>query len=170
MEAIKAIMTRKSVRNFDNREVEDEKITTLLKAAMASPSAVNKQPWKFVVIKNKEKLEEVRAAMPFGKYNAPLIIVPCIDDLTIFPLQHELGNCDLSAASENILLAAHALGLGAVWCAIYPNKGQIKKMRKVLDLGPTVSPFSCIFIGYPSKDDKSKVKDKYKENNIIYKL
>lgn len=167
MDAIESILTRKSVRNFINKEVEQEKIDTLLKAAMSAPSAVNKQPWKFVVVKNKDKIEEVKKAMPFGKYNAPLVIVPCINDLATIPLPHDLANCDLSAATENILLAAHALGLGAVWCAIYPSKNQIKKMRKVLELGISLSPFSCIFIGYPSEDDKSKVKDKFKESNIV---
>ena len=166
MDAIEAILTRKSVRNFASKEVEQEKIDILLKAAMAAPSAVNKQPWKFVVIKNKEKIEDVKKAMPFGKYNAPLIIIPCINDPATFPLPHDLANCDLSAATENILLAAHALSLGAVWCAIYPSKNQIKKIKKVLNLSAGLSPFSCIFIGYPSEDDKSKVKDKYKENNI----
>ena len=166
METIEAIMTRKSVRSFAEKEVEEEKIETLLKAAMAAPSGVNKQPWKFVVVKNKQKIEEIKKAMPFGKYNAPLIIVPCINDLATIPLPHDLANCDLSAATENILLAAHALGLGAVWCAIYPGKGQIKTMRKVLNQGATISPFSCIYIGYPSENDKSKVKNKYKESNV----
>ena len=167
MDAVEAILTRKSVRNFAPNEVEEEKIQLLLKAAMSAPSAINKQPWKFVIIKNKDKIEDIKTAMPFGKYNAPLVIVPCINDLAAIPFAHDLANCDLSAATENILLMAHSLDLGAVWCAIYPNKEQIKKMRKVLDLGINLSPFSCIFIGYPSKDDKSEVKDKYKENNII---
>ena len=166
MDAIETILTRKSVRNFANKEIEEEKIDLLMKAAMASPSAVNKQPWKFIVIKNAEKREEIKKAMPFGKYDAPVIIIPCINDLALFPLPHELGNCDLSAASENILLMAHALGLGAVWCAIYPNKGQIKKIRKILNQGTNISPFSCIFVGYPSENNKSQVKDKYKEKNI----
>ena len=161
------ILTRKSVRNFSDKEIEEEKIELLLKAAMAAPSAMNKQPWKFVVVKSKEKMDAVRGAMPFGKYNSTLIIIPCIDDLAAIPLKKELATCDLAAATENILLMAHSLGLGAVWCAIYPNKSQIKNMRKVLSLSLTTSPFSCIHIGYPVEDDKSKVKDKYKENNII---
>lgn len=166
MDAVDVILTRKSVRSFEDKEVEQEKIDLLLKAAMSAPSAVNKQPWKFVVIKNKEKIEEIKKAMPFGKYNAPLIIVPCINDVATIPLPHDLANCDLSAATENILLMAHALELGAVWCAVYPSKNQIKKIKKVLELGIGLSPFSCIYIGYPSKDDKSKVKDKYKTSNI----
>ena len=167
MDNIETILTRKSVRDFASKEVEKEKIDLLLKGAMASPSAMNRQPWKFVVVTNKEKIEEIKKAMPFGKHNAPLIIVPCIDEIAASLLNKGLAACDLAASSENILLMAHSLSLGAVWCAIYPNKMQIKKMRKVLGLSPTLSPFSCIYIGYPSDSDKSKVKDKFKEKNII---
>lgn len=166
METIEAILSRKSVRQFDSREIEEEKINVLLKAAMAAPSGVNLQPWKFIVIKNKDKKEEVKKVLPFGKYDSPIIIIPCVKDLSTLPFNHDLAYCDVSAATENILLAAHDLGLGAVWCAIYPNKKHIKEMRKVLEQGLTVSPFSCIFIGYPSENDKSKVKDKFKEGNV----
>ena len=168
MDALEVILTRKSVRQFDEREIEEEKINTLLKAAMASPSGVNKQPWKFVVVKTKENKQKVIDNMPFGKYNSPIIIIPCVKDLETVPLNHDLAYCDLSSATENILLAAHALGLGAVWCAIYPSKNRIKAIRKALDLPIGVSPFSAIYVGYPAKDDKSKVKDKYKESNIQY--
>lgn len=168
MDALEVILTRKSVRQFDEREIEEEKINTLLKAAMASPSGVNKQPWKFVVVKTKENKQKVIDNMPFGKYNSPIIIIPCVKDLETVPLNHDLAYCDLSSATENILLAAHALGLGAVWCAIYPSKIRIKAIRKALDLPISVSPFSAIYVGYPAKDDKSKVKDKFKESNIQY--
>ena len=166
METIEAILTRKSVRKFEDKEVEQDKIDILLKAAMAAPSGVNLQPWKFLVIKDKDKKEAVKKILPFGKYDSPLIIIPCVKDLSTIPFNHDLAYCDLSAATENILLTAHDLGLGAVWCAIYPSKNHIKEMRKALEQGPTISPFSCIFIGYPSLDDKSKVKDKYKEKNV----
>ena len=169
MDAIEAIMTRKSVRNFSAQEINEETIDKLLKAAMAAPSGVNKQPWKFVVVKSKEKREEIIKVMPFGKYDSPIIIIPCIKELSTMPMMHDLAYCDLSAATENILVAANALGLGSVWCAIYPSKQRIKQIRKVLDLPITVSPFSCIYIGYPSSEDKSKVKDKFDTKNIEYK-
>ena len=166
METIEAIMTRKSVRQFAEKEIEQDKIETLLKAAMAAPSGVNLQPWKFIVIKDNDRKEAVKKVLPFGKYNSPIIIIPCVKDLSTIPFNHDLAYCDLSATTENILLAAHDLGLGAVWCAIYPSKKHVKEMRKVLEQGVTISPFSCIFLGYPSENDKSKVKDKYKENNV----
>lgn len=166
METIEAILTRKSVRQFAEKEIEQDKLDILLKAAMAAPSGVNAQPWKFIVVKDQKKKEAVKKVLPFGKYNSPIIIIPSVRDLAVVPFNHDLAYCDLSAATENILLAAHDLGLGAVWCAIYPNKKHVREMRKALEQGPTISPFSCIFIGYPSENDKSKVKNKYKENNV----
>ena len=170
MDALENILTRKSVRQFADQEIEEDKIDTLLKAAMSAPSGVNKQPWKFIVVKSKENREKVIKEMPFGKYNSPVIIIPCVRDLATVPLNHDLAYCDLSAATENILLAAHALGLGAVWCAIYPSKQRIKNIKKALGLSVGLSPFSAIYIGYPSKDDKSKIKDKYKEDMAILNL
>ena len=133
---------------------------------MAAPSGVNLQPWKFIVIKDKDTKEAVKKVLPFGKYDSPIIIIPCVKDLSTIPFNHDLAYCDVSAATENILLAAHDLGLGAVWCAIFPNKKHIKEMRKALNQGLTISPFSCIFVGYPAENDKSKVKDKFKESNV----
>lgn len=166
MEIIEGILTRKSVRSFSNKEVDNETLTTILKAGMAAPSGVNKQPWKFVVVKNKEKRAEVIKAMPFGKYESPIIIVPCIKELATMPMMHDLAYCDLSAATENILLAAHGLGLGAVWCAVCPSKQRAKQIKKVLGLPLGLTPFSCIYFGYPSENDKSKIKDKYNTDNI----
>ena len=168
MDAVENILTRKSVRNFSDKEIEQEKIDQLLKAAMASPSGVNKQPWKFVVVKTNENKKKVIDNMSFGKYKSPIIIIPCVRDLETVPFNHDLAYCDLSSATENILLMAHALGLGAVWCAIYPGKGKIKAIRKALNLPIGISPFSAIYIGYPSENDKSQVKDKFKERNIEY--
>lgn len=167
METLDAIFTRKSVRSFLDKEVEKEKIETLLKAAMASPSGVNRQPWKFVVVKNKDKKEEIKKATPFGKYDSPFIIITCIRLDKRIPFMGDIALCDLSSASENILLAAHDMGLGAVWCAIFPNKSLQKKIKKILDLKLNESPFSAIYVGYPDLEkDKSKVKDKFKKENI----
>lgn len=166
MDAIETILTRKSVRSFSEKEIEQEKIDTLMKAAMAAPSAVNRQPWVFYVIKSEEVKERVIKAMPFGKYKSPIIVIPCIKESHAIPLAHDLVNCDLSAGTENILLAAHALGLGAVWCAVYPDKIRIKNIAKAIGTKLGETPFSAIYIGYPSEDDKSKVKDKYTDKNV----
>ena len=166
METLEAIYTRKSVRNFSNKEIEDEKIEKILKAAMSAPSAINRQPWEFYVIKSKEKKDEIKKAMAFGKYDSPIIIIPCGKDSKAIPLAHDLMYCDLGASTENILLAAHDLGLGAVWCAVYPRKELMKKIASIIEAPIGHHPYAAIYIGYPSEDDKSQAKDKYNDKNI----
>lgn len=166
METLEAIYTRKSVRSFSDRQIEEEKIEQILKAAMSAPSAINRQPWMFYVIKSEEKKNEIKKAMAFGKYDSSIIIIPCGKDTKAMPLAHDLMYCDLGAATENILLAAHDLELGAVWCAIYPRKELMKKIRKIIGAPIGEHPYSAIYIGYPSEDDKSKVKDKFDIKNI----
>ena len=166
MDAQELILTRKSVRSFKDTPIEDEKIELLMKAAMAAPSAVNRQPWEFYVVKSEEMKKEVNKVIPFGKYKSPIIVIPCIKESASIPLAHDLVNCDLGAASENILLMAHALGLGAVWCAVYPNKLTTKGLKKAINIPAGLTPFSAIYVGYPSDDDKSKVKDKYDTKKV----
>ena len=166
MEAIEAILTRKSVRKFLDKEIEPEKLDLLMKAAMSAPSAINKQPWCFYIVKSEEKKAEVNKYVTFGKYDSPVIIIPCTNDLHAIPLAHDLMYCDLGAATQNILLAAHDLGLGAVWCAVYPRKENMKKIAKAIGAPIGVLPYAALYVGYPSEDDTSKVKDKYKEKNV----
>lgn len=166
MNTLEAIYTRKSVRNFSNKSIEKEKIDQILKAAMSAPSAINRQPWFFYVVESEEKKSEIKKAMTFGKYDSPIIIIPCAKESKVIPLAHDLMYCDLGAATENILLAAHELGLGAVWCAVYPRKEHMKKIAKIIEAPIGHHPYAAIYIGYPSEDDKSKVKDKFDEKNI----
>ena len=166
MELLEGIYTRKSVRKFADKEIEQEKIDALMKAAMSGPSAINKQPWMFYVVKSEEKKKEVNKHVPFGKYKSPIIIVPCARESHAIPLNRDLMFCDLGAATENILLAAHALGLGGVWCAVYPGKRNIKGVAKALGAPLGITPYAALYIGYPSEDDNSKVKDKFKEKNV----
>ena len=168
MDAIETILSRKSVRSFKEKEIEDEKLDIILKAAMAAPSAMNRQPWFFYVAKSKEKIDAIRGAMMYGKYEAAAIIIVCGKELAELPIGHDIMYCDLGAASENILLAAHAQGLGGVWCAIYPSKNNMKNIAKVIGAPLGVTPYSAIYLGYPSDDDKSQVKDKFNEKN--YKI
>ena len=139
--AIEIIMARKSVRSYTSRPVEKEKVDIMLKAAMAAPSAVNKQPWSFIVIDDKEVLNHLAQVLPYAKMTAeaPMAIVVC-GDLTK-SLNGELGQywmLDCSAASENLLLAAEALGLGAVWTAVYPEEQRpvIARIYCTLQLNP----------------------------------
>ena len=167
--AIEIIMARKSVRSYTSRPVEKEKVDIMLKAAMAAPSAVNKQPWSFIVIDDKEVLNHLAQVLPYAKMTAeaPMAIVVC-GDLTK-SLNGELGQywmLDCSAASENLLLAAEALGLGAVWTAVYPEEQRIENVRAVLSLPEYIVAFNLIPIGYPQRNEEPK--DKFKQENIHY--
>ena len=167
METLTAIKNRKSTRAFLNKEIPEEIITELLKAAMAAPSGVDRRPWEFYVIKSEENKKKVIDAMPFGKYPSPIIIIPCIKESKTMPLMHDLAYCDLAAATENTLLAATDLGLGTVWCAIYPGKDRIKAIKKALGLPIGVTPYSAIYVGYIDEEkDKGKIKDKFDESRI----
>ena len=167
MDALENLLTRKSVRMFSKEKVSEQDIETLLKAGMAAPSAMNKQPWTFYVVTNEGKLQAYRDSSRWGKYNATLIIVPCVkEDLTLPGIGHDLAYCDLGAATENILLAAHALGLGAVWTAVYPDPDRIETAKKAIGIKNGETPYSAIYIGHPVKEDDSQIKDKYKPENI----
>ena len=165
MKILEVMKQRKSVRKFLPKEVTDEQIKLLMEAAMSAPSAVDKRPWTFYIARSEEVKEKVRKAMPFGKYNSSIIIVPCVNEFKTFPgEQHSLAYCDLGAVTENILLEAVELGLGTVWCAIYPSKKRMKAIKEALDLPMTVSPYSAIYVGY--EDGEAKPKDKFDEDRI----
>ncbi|MFI3294654.1 MAG: nitroreductase family protein [Rikenellaceae bacterium] len=159
------IMTRSSVRSYTSQAVEKEKIETLLRAGMAAPTGSNKQPWEFVVITDPailSQLPSVAGGMRMAA-NAPLAIA-VLGDSRIS------GSwiLDCSAATENILLAAHAMGLGAVWCGVEPNNDtdRVAKMAELLDLPEGVHALNAIIIGYP--DSEAQVKDKWKPEKVHY--
>lgn len=164
------ILTRTSIRSYTNQPVEDSKIEKLLRAAMAAPSAVNKQPWHFIVVTNKDVLKNLSETNPHGGMiaQAPLAIVVCGDmNKALEGNGREFWIQDCSAASENLLLAAHSLGLGAVWTAVYPDADRIAGVSKVLELPSTLIPLNTIVIGYPGEEPQPK--DKWNEANVTYK-
>lgn len=166
---INNILTRVSVRQYQDKSVEKEKVETMLKAAMSAPTAVNKQPWHFVVVQDKEQLMKLSEANKYAAMlaEAPLAIVVCGDMMKALDGEsREFWVQDCSAASENILLAAHALGLGAVWTGLYPHMDKSKTVGKVLDLPDDIIPLCIIVIGYPAENPA--VKDKWNESNISY--
>jgi nitroreductase len=148
MDTITALLTRRSIRKFTDKSVAKKDIETILEAAMYAPSACNKQPWHFVVIDSKEIMNEIPKFMP----NASLIktaacaILVCGDE----NLAHDkiYWPVDCSAATQNILLAAHELGLGACWCGIYPRTERIASMKQLMNLPDGIHAFSLIAIGY----------------------
>lgn len=161
------IMTRTSVRSYLDTPVESEKVERMLRAAMAAPTAGNKQPWRFVVIEDRQTLETISEHFNTMKMaaKAPLAIVVCGDMNDTFPgdgLDYWVE--DASAATENLLLAAHAMGLGAVWCGIYPMQERVTYLRELLQLPDNIVPLNVIPIGYPAEEPAPK--DKWRAGNI----
>ena len=162
------ILSRKSVRQYTAEPVSEEHIQTLLKAAMAAPSAVNYQPWRFVVVTEREQLNAMAEVLPFARMlkQAPLAIIVCGETLWFEGKENIFWQQDCSAATQNLLLAAEALGLGAVWTGVYPDPQRSAELSAFLGLPETVQPLCAIPIGHPAGDDKPK--DKWKPENIHY--
>lgn len=167
MDTLEAIATRRSVRQFNkDKPVEQEKIAQILKAAMSAPSARNEQAWHFIVIDQRKLLDELPNLHPYADMclQAPLAII-CCADISI-PKDEKFWAQDLSAASQNILLAARALDLGSVWLGVYPQKDRIEDIQKRFNLPKNIIPFNIIPIGYSGV--KQKAADRFQENRIHY--
>ena len=166
---IENIMTRTSIRQYTDQTISADTIETLLRAGMAAPTAVNKQPWHFVAITSKDIMKDLARTNPNAQMleQAPLTIVVCGDMQKALEGEgRQLWIQDCSAATENILLAAHALGLGAVWTALYPRDDRAKGAIEVLKLPEYIVPLCAIIIGYPA--ELPEPKDKWKPENVSY--
>lgn len=169
-ETLKVIHSRKSVRSFTNQVVTKQQIELLLQAGMAAPTAVNRQPWAFYVITQRETLDALGEQLPYAKMltQAQAAIVVCGD-------MEKAGNLkdqaywvqDCSAATQNILLAAESIGLGAVWTAVFPYDDRSKVVVQTMNLPKHHIPLNVIPIGYPTGEDKPK--DKWKPENVFWR-
>jgi nitroreductase len=148
MDAIEAILSRRSIRKYTDQKISAKLVRELLRAAMSAPSANNSQPWHFVVIEDRQILDRIPAFHAYSSmlYFAPMALAVCGDSQasSLYWVQ------DCSAATENILLAAHASGLGAVWLGIYPIKERVHSLQELLALPENVIPLSLISLGYPA--------------------
>lgn len=170
--ALENIMTRTSVRKFEQKAVEDTKIEKLLRAGMAAPTANDKQPWHFVVLNDKKDIEAYAASNPRHAddiKSTPLFIFVCGDTTRMNEgAGRDIWVLDCSAASENILLAAHAMGLGAVWTTVWPIERKVKGIGEAIHLPANLVPLNCICIGYPA--ERHAPKDKWDASKIKYGL
>lgn len=151
MDAMDAILGRRSIRKYADKAVTRDQIDILIRAAMSAPSANNEQPWHFVIIDERKTLDKLAEIHPYAKmlFDAPLAVLICGDlDLEKFPGYWVV---DCSAACENLLLAAHAIGLGAVWLGVYPRQERIESISKFLGLPERIKPLSLISIGHPAE-------------------
>ena len=161
-DVLTAIATRRSIRRFDPlRAVEDEKVEKILKAAMCAPSAMDKRPWEFVVVKDKAQLQKLGERLPNSRVanGAQLAIVVCGSlDNGLPGRSKEYWIHDCSAASMNILLAAHGLGLGAVWTGVYPGEDRVAAVREILSIPDGFMPLNVIPLGYAAENPSPKDK------------
>lgn len=157
MTMIETIYRRRSIRRYKEQPVEKVKLETLLKAAMAAPSAMNIKPWEFVVVTEPDTMEEIRSSLMFGKHNAPAAIVVC-GNTSFFkhPMASKFWVQDCSAATENILIAAVELGLGTVWLGVHPIHNYKKRISKILALPDNVIPLNVIYVGYPAEEKPAR--------------
>ena len=167
--AIETIMTRTSIRSFTDRAVSADTVEMLLRAGMAAPTAVNLQPWHFVVVNDRAKIDELGGNGRQSQmwHESPLVIVVCGNmEKAMDGVGQAFWVQDCSAATENILLAAHALGLGAVWTGCYPIEERVANISQVLGLPEHIVPLCAIVMGYPNESPQPK--DKWKPENVSY--
>lgn len=163
---MEAIFARRSIRKYTSQPVATDQVEYLLRAAMSAPSAYNEQPWHFMVIRDRQLLNKIADFHPHAKmlYEAPLAIVVCCDQ--------NLKKCewfwpqDCSAATQNILIAAQAKGLGTVWCGVYPRQELVDGMSRLLNLPEHITPFSLIAVGYPAEEKAPA--DRYDPARVHY--
>lgn len=151
MDALKTIFTRRSVRKYNPGPISSEQVKNILKAAMSAPSAGNSQPWHFIVVDEPEKMIKMAGTHPYAAMakQAPLGILVCADPgLERYP---GFWPQDCSAAVQNILLAAHAMGLGAVWTGIYPHLAP-EPFRELFSLPENIIPMAFVVIGQSSDE------------------
>ena len=164
------ILSRKSVRSFTDAKISREQLDTLLHAAMAAPTGRDMRPWKFIVVDDRAAMDSLSEKLPYAKMltSAQAAILVCGD----LRVQDKEGRAsvnwqfDCSAATENLLLMAEAMGLGAVWTGVHPYPERIQAVMSALNLPDHIIPLNLIPIGYPK--GKPQPKQKYDEHNVHY--
>lgn len=166
METIKNIIERRSIRKYTNKNISDEDLNQILKAAMYAPSGVNAQPWEFVVVRDKKLLSSITEIQPYSQplNQADAAIIVCGDlNKQVFK---DLWIQDCSAATQNILLAANDLGIGSVWLGIYPNEEIVSGLKNLINAPENIVPFSVVSLGYP--DEERQTSERFDEAKIHF--
>lgn len=163
-----AIFTRRSVRAFSKKEVENEKVEKILRAAMQAPTAMCQQPWEFIVVKGERNLEELSKFNPYSSTlkgaNLGIVLLGNKDRMKC----PEHWEQDMGAATQNILLEATELGLGTVWYGTAPHKDRMQYINNLYGLGENLWPYAVIAVGYPLHENANKFVDRFDESRIRY--
>jgi nitroreductase len=164
MEALEALKTRRSIRKYENRSISDDRIKEILSCAMFAPSAFDYQPWHFLVINKKEIFNDILKVATHAEMikEASHVIIICGDK----KLEENDGLLiqDISAATENLLLAAHSIGLGSVWVGIYPFDEIVQGIKKLFNIPDNIIPVSMAVLGYAN--EKPEQPERYKQDRI----
>ena len=164
-EVLDTIFKRRSIRKYQEKPVEKEKLVLLLKAAMAAPTASNNQPWEFVVVDEEEIMQQFRSRMKYGPYNAPAAIVVCHNpQIGRSPRSNRFYQQDCSAAIQNMLVAAVDLGLGTVWLGVYPGEETEQTVKEIAGLPEDIIPVAVIYVGYPAEEKEARTQ--YEESRL----
>lgn len=166
MDAIEAILSRRSIRKYTAEPVTDADVETILRAAMAGPTAGNQQPWRFVVTTDAATREAMAESTPYGSMlrEAPLAFTVCADTRD---LKHpQMWQQDCSAAVENMLVAIHALGLGAVWLGFWPKMERVDPLKAALALPDGIEPLAVLAVGHPAETKPPA--DRYDADKVRY--
>lgn len=168
MEAISNILNRRSIRKFSNKAINDVDLHTILTAAMAGPSAVNSRDWSFIVIRDRNTLNALADGPAKPLLTATMAILVCGDTSRSFPMFPDFWTVDGSIAAQNIILAAHALGIGSVWLGTYPIPQRMDSIKNLFKLPDNIIPHSLIALGYPEdpKELESNEKNFYEEDRV----
>jgi nitroreductase len=168
LDALTAIKTRRSVRAYTPEPVSDALVEEILRCGMQAPSACNEQPWQFVVLRDKAILAKVGGINPYAAYakNAPVAILVAGDQA--FDKCGGYWIEDTSACAENMLLAAHALGLGAVWTGIFPLPERVAAFRALLEMPETVTPMALLVMGHPAEHPAPQ--DRYRPDRVHHDM
>ncbi len=150
---LELIFGRRSIRVYGPGDISEESVTRLLEAAMAAPSAMTKDPWRFIVVRDRQTLAHLASVLPGGKMlsTAALAVIVCGDLDAAFERQLSFLLQDCSAAIENLLLAAHALGLGACWVGVHPTEDSVQRVKQLFALPTPIVPVAAIALGHPGE-------------------
>ncbi len=163
-----AIETRRSVRTYTDAPIEPAQIEAVLRAAMQAPSAKNQQPWEFIVVQNKETLEKLSHLGPFATMlssaAAAIVVMGNTQDLPRLERWHQ----DASAATQNLLLRAAELGLGAVWIGVAPKEEPMTFVKEIFALPDHLQPFCLVAMGHPKAENANHFVDRFDQSRIHY--
>ena len=164
MDSKEYILTRRSIRKYKDKNIQKSVIKEILLGAFSAPSAGNQQPWQFMVIDDKKILSEISNYLPNGKFlkdvNTAIFVMGDLDK----ERHKNYWPVDCSAATQNILLTAHSMGIGSCWLGVYPREDRIINIKKYFNLPDHIIPFSIVSLGYT--DEENHKVDRYNDSFI----